>query len=80
MSHTFGRAAASATSKAAKTGETWNPKPFTDGSGPVPEGRWRPPTKSPTVSVTTRGAHPVTRKLGNPTTPNSTLTEPTNHA
>lgn len=68
-----------ATSKAVKTDPTWNPKIFTAGSGPRTAKRWHPPTRSPTVGVTTRGPQQDTRNNVNLITPNSTLTALANH-
>lgn len=71
---TSGHRVVSATSKAAKTVLTWNPKTSWDGSGPPTEKRWRPLTKYLLVSVTTHGLPPDTKSKDSQTMLNSTLT------
>lgn len=71
---TSGLRVVSATSKAAKTVPTWNPKTSWVGSG-LPTGkRCRPLTKYLLVSVTTHGLPPDTKSKDSRTMLNSTLT------
>lgn len=71
---TSGLRVVSATSKAAKTVPTWNPKTSLVGSGPPTGKRCRPLTKYRLVSVTTHGLPPDTKNKDSRTMLNSTLT------